>query len=170
LQPQIDQVFDAYGEINDLNDVKLGITYVSQFAYLADGQNGLRIVQLTSPETRGNDGFSPRPTPRLVATYPIPHKGHALAISKGVDRDRAIDEAGNQIAVFGRVGARPLSAAEQRRMYITPEGRLWRVRELTRDFSVADPRRREIELHRRIEAFYGENALRSRQQSAQTNP
>ena len=63
-QPKVDQVFNDGGAINDLNDVKLGMTYVSEFAYLADGCNGLRIVQLTSPETPGNYGFSPRPTPR----------------------------------------------------------------------------------------------------------
>ena len=39
--------------------MKLGITYVSEFAYLADGKNGLRVVQLTSPETPGNDGLQP---------------------------------------------------------------------------------------------------------------
>ena len=60
-EPRVDQVFNAGGCINDLNDVKLGITYVSEFAYLADGKNGLRVVQLTSPETPGNYGFSPRP-------------------------------------------------------------------------------------------------------------
>ena len=64
--------------------MKLGITYVSEFAYLADGKNGLRVVQLTSPETPGNDGFSPRPTPELIATYKLPHGGHALG-----DRPRA---------------------------------------------------------------------------------
>jgi hypothetical protein len=89
VQPRIDQIYDAGGRIKDLHDVKLGITYVSQFAYLADGENGMHVVQLTSPETPGNDGFSPRPTPRLVASYPI---GEALAISEGVDRDRAVDE------------------------------------------------------------------------------
>ncbi|MCE9605162.1 MAG: hypothetical protein K8U03_09710 [Planctomycetia bacterium] len=122
----IDQVFDAGGCINDLNDVKLGITYVSEFAYLADGHNGMRIVQLTSPETPGNDGFSPRPTPELIATYCLPRGGRALAISKGVDRDRAVDESGNQISVFGRVGAGPLSAVDQHRMYLH-RNRLWSV-------------------------------------------
>ena len=71
-QPRIDQVYNAGGCINDLHDVKLGITYVSEFAYLADGKNGLRVVQLTSPETPGNNGFSPRPTPQLIATYKLP--------------------------------------------------------------------------------------------------
>ena len=55
-----------------MNDVKLGITYASEFAYLADGENGLRVVQLTSPETPGNAGFSPRPTPRLIASFKLP--------------------------------------------------------------------------------------------------
>jgi hypothetical protein len=100
--------------------VKLGITYTSQFAYLADGENGLHVVQLTSPETPGNQGFSPRPTPQLIATRRLPKGGHALYISEGLDRDRAVDEAGNQIAVFGRVGARPLSGEEMRRMYLRP--------------------------------------------------
>jgi hypothetical protein len=130
--PRVDQVFNAGGCINDLHDVKLGITYTSEFAYLADGVNGLRVVQLTSPETPGNMGFSPRPTPMLVATYKLPQDGHVLAVSEGLDRDRAVDEAGNQIGVFGRIGARPLNAEEQRRLYL--RGYLpWRVSDDPRD-------------------------------------
>lgn len=117
-EPQFVTSFTAGGVINDTRDVKLGITYTSVFAYLADGKNGMRIVQLTSPETPGNEGFSPKPTPRLVATFPIPHEGKALAIARGLDRDRAVDETGNQIGVFGRVGARPLNGPEQRKMYL----------------------------------------------------
>jgi hypothetical protein len=124
-RPRIDQVYNANGCINDTNDVKLGITYVSQFAYLADGVNGMRIVQLLGPDTPGNDGFSPRPAPRLIATFPIPHRGKALSIAEGLDRDRAVDESGHQISVFGRVGARPLNAAEVRRMLFSPAGYLW---------------------------------------------
>ena len=125
-RPMLDQVFDAKGKVNDLNDVKLGITNVSEFAYLADGCNGLRVVQLTSASTPGNDGFSPRPIPRLVATYPLPHGSKALAVSEGIDRDRAVDESGNQIAVFGRVGAGPLSREDQQRMYLR-NGQVWKV-------------------------------------------
>ncbi len=121
----IDQFYDANGCINDAHDVKLGITNVSQFAYVADGKNGLRVIQLTSPEIPGNDGFSPRPIPFLVATYKLPKKGHALAISRGMDRDRAVDESGNQIAVFGRVGARPLSKEEADKMYKRQNGSTW---------------------------------------------
>ncbi len=124
--PKLDQIYDAGGCINDLHDVKLGITYVSEFAYLADGKNGMRVVQLTSPDTPGNDGFAVRPTPKLIATYKLPHGGHALAIAKGVDRDRAVDESGNQLAVFGRVGARPLNFAEQRKLYLR-DGKPWTV-------------------------------------------
>jgi hypothetical protein len=119
-KPVIDQVFDAGGCISDLKDVKLAITYTSQFAYLADGEGGLHIVQLTSPETPGNQGFSPRPTPQLIATRKLPKGGEVLAISEALDRDRAVDESGNQIAVFGRVGARPLSLEDQQRMYMRP--------------------------------------------------
>ena len=133
LKPRIDQIYTAGGRINDLHDVKLGITYTSEFAYLADGKNGLRVVQLTSPETPGNQGFSPRPTPQLIATFPIPEGGHALAIGRGLDRDRAVDESGNQIGVFGRIGARPLSLEEQHRMYLR-NGRLWTVTDDPRDF------------------------------------
>ena len=83
------------------------MTNASVFAYVADGQNGLRVLQLVSAnETPGAFGFSPRPQPKLIATYHT-HEP-ALAISKGLDRDRAVDESGNQVAVFGRRGGRPL--------------------------------------------------------------
>ena len=116
-QPRIEQVFNAGGQINDARDVKVGMTNVSLFAYVADGHNGLRVVQLTSPESvPGNFGFSPKPNPELISTKHM--HGEALAISKGLDRDRAVDESGNQLAVFGRRGARPLNFAEMLRMYL----------------------------------------------------
>ena len=132
-QPFIDQVFDAGGAINDLHDVKLAITYNSEFAYLADGHNGMRIVQLTSPETPGNDGFSPRPTPHLIATFEIPQGGEALAITDTLDRDRAVDESGNQLSVFGRIGARPMNLEEQRQLYLHNQ-RLYTVSDDPLDF------------------------------------
>ncbi len=124
--PRVDQIYTADGQINDLHDVKLGITNNSEFAYLADGCNGLRVVQLTSPETQGMSGFNPRPVPMLIATRRLPHEGHALCIAEGLDRDRAVDESGQQIAVFGRVGARPLNLAEQQKLYLR-NGKLWTV-------------------------------------------
>ncbi len=141
-QPKIDQIYNAGGCINDLHDVKLGITYVSEFAYLADGKNGLRVVQLTSPETPGNYGFSTRPTPELIATYKIPKGGHAKSIAEGIDRDRAVDESGNQIAVFGRVGARPLNLEEQRKMYMRDK-KVWKVSDDPNDPIYGKPRRYE---------------------------
>ena len=138
--PFIDQCFDADGKMNDVRDVKLGITYVSEFAYVADGANGLRVVQLTGPETPGNVGFSPRPTPQLVASYPVTKGGMALSVSEGVDRDRAVDESGNQLSVFGRVGAKPLDLESQQRMYLN-KGRLWKVSDNPFDLELYRPLR-----------------------------
>jgi hypothetical protein len=116
-QPKLDQMFNANGEISDANDVKLGMVSSSLFAYVADGRNGLRIVQLFSPpDNPAFGGFSPRPTPKLIATYRT--RGPALSVSKGIDRDRAVDESGNQLAVFGRRGARPFNRQEMERMYL----------------------------------------------------
>ena len=93
------------------------MTNASLFAYVADGKNGLRVLQLTSPEeTPTYLGFSPRPQPRLIATART--HGPALAVSKGTDRDRAADESGQQIAVFNRVGSRPLTLPEMQRLYL----------------------------------------------------
>jgi hypothetical protein len=131
--PFVDQVYNANGHINDLRDVKLGITNASEFAYLADGRNGLRVVQLTSPDTPGSPGFSPRPMPCLIATRKPSHEGTALAISEGLDRDRAVDESGHQISVFGRVGARPLNFEEQRKMYMR-QGSVWKVTDNPADY------------------------------------
>ncbi len=123
--PQLDQTFDAAGAIDDARQVKLGMTNNSLFAYLADGKNGLRVIQLLSPERdSGIWGFSPRPNPVLIATKRT--HGPALAVSKGLDRDRAVDESGNQLGVFGRRGSHPLSLAEMRKMYMR-DGRLWTV-------------------------------------------
>lgn len=116
--PKIEQVFDEEGEMNDVHDIQLGITYNSLFAYVADGHNGLKVVQLSSPMTPGNEGFSPRPTPHVIAHFEFEHGGEALAVTRAVDRDRAVDESGNQTSVFGRVGARPFNLDEQRKLFL----------------------------------------------------
>jgi len=121
---RIDQVFDANGVINDARGVKVGAAYASVFAYVADGRNGLRVIQLSSPETPGYLGFSPKPSPKLIATKKI--DGEAVAIAKGMDRDRAVDESGNQVSIFGRLGSRPLTLDEQRQLYLR-DGRIWKV-------------------------------------------
>jgi hypothetical protein len=115
--PVLDQVYDADGQMNDARGVKVGFTNASLFIYVADGRNGLRVLQLTSPErTPWYEGFSPRPAPQLIATYHT--HGPALAVSKGLDRDRAVDESGHQVSVFGRVGARPFNLEEMQRLYL----------------------------------------------------
>ncbi|HEY4980079.1 MAG TPA: hypothetical protein VII25_13005, partial [Candidatus Acidoferrum sp.] len=116
--PKLDQLFTADGQINDANDVKVGMVAGSAFVFLADGKNGLRVLQILSPwdDPAHFSGFSPRLTPKLIATART--KGPALAISKGIDRDRAVDESGNQLAVFGRRGARPLNRAETEGLYL----------------------------------------------------
>ena len=36
--------------MNDAQDVIVGSTNASLFAYVADGRNGLKVIQLTSPD------------------------------------------------------------------------------------------------------------------------
>ncbi|MBI3608628.1 MAG: hypothetical protein HY207_11730 [Nitrospirae bacterium] len=124
-RPRIDQVYTADGRIADARDVKVASTNASLFAYVADGAGGLKVIQLTSPETMpGYLGFSPRPEPRLIATRRT--HGPALAVAEGLDRDRAVDESGHQIAVFNRIGARPFRSDEMQRLYLK-DGRLYQV-------------------------------------------
>jgi hypothetical protein len=114
-KPFIDQVF--HDDLHDVHDVKVASTNASVFAYVADGEHGLKVLQLTSPEwTPTYAGFSPRPAPRLIARRHT--HGPALAISKGLDRDRAADESGNQLSIFNRIGARPMTFTEMQRLYI----------------------------------------------------
>jgi hypothetical protein len=124
--PRLGQLFTADGKLNDVNDVKIGMVAASAFAFVADGKNGVRVLQILSPwdDPAHFSGFSPRPTPKLIATART--RGPALAISKGIDRDRAVDESGNQLAVFGRRGARPLNRAEAQSLYLR-NGQLYKV-------------------------------------------
>jgi hypothetical protein len=130
--PKIDQVYSRDPGtgivLDDVTAIKVGMTNASMYAYVADGVNGLRVLQLTSSDDRDSEpgvstwsflGFSPHPHPRLIAQMKTP--GPALCISKGLDRDRAVDESGNQLSVFGRRGARPLNLEEQQLMYLLPQ-------------------------------------------------
>jgi len=121
----LEKIFTANGEISDARGVKVASTNSCLFAYVADGRNGLRVIQLTSPkDTPSYLGFSPKPFPRLIATRRT--GGPALAVSKGLDRDRAVDESGNQVSVFGRLGSRPFNLEEQHRLYLK-DGKPWFV-------------------------------------------
>jgi len=124
--PREYQRYTAEGAINDARDVVVGSTNASLFAYVADGVNGLKVVQLTSPDSQPKFyGFSPDPKPQLIAWRKT--ESPALALAKGLDRDRGVDETGGQIAVFGRIGSRPFSATEMRKFYLSPEGKPWSV-------------------------------------------
>nr|MDQ6940055.1 hypothetical protein [Verrucomicrobiota bacterium] len=115
-RPRLDQMFNAGGAMNDTRAVQIGAVNASMFALVGDGKNGLRVVQLISPDTvPGAQGFSPRPNPKLIATYHT--AGEAIAVSRGLDRDRIVDETGGQTVVFGRRGARPFHLDEMARFY-----------------------------------------------------
>ena len=109
------------GQLNDAEDVIIGTTNASLFAYVADGRNGMKVLQLTSPDSQPNFyGFSPAPKPELIAWARTPSP--ALSLSKGLDRDRAVDETGGQMAVFGRLGSRPFTRPEMERLFINRKG------------------------------------------------
>ena len=110
--------------VSDAYAVRIGMT--SQHLRLCRRQqDGLRVLQLMSPaRTEGLWGFSPEPEPELIATFKT--KGEAIALSKGLDRDRAVDESGNQLAVFGRRGARPFRLDEMQKLYLR-NGQLYTV-------------------------------------------
>ncbi|MCB0322763.1 MAG: hypothetical protein KDD69_04285 [Bdellovibrionales bacterium] len=125
-EPKLYTVFTDEGRINDLNDVKVATTNATLFAYLADGANGLKVVQLTDPERVPTFyGFSPKPKPKVIAWRHT--GGPAMAVSEALERDRAVDETGHQVAVLGRIGSRPFNAEEMRKMYLNGEGKLWVV-------------------------------------------
>jgi hypothetical protein len=116
-RPRLDQMFNAGGALNDTRAVQVGSINASMFALVADGRNGLRVVQLISPDTvPGAQGFSPRPNPKLIATYHT--HGEANSVSRGLDRDRIVDETGGQTVVFGRRGSRPFHLDEMERFYL----------------------------------------------------
>ena len=124
--PQIYQRVTLGGQLNDSEDVVVASTNASLFAYVADGRNGLKVLQLISPASQPNFyGFSPPPKPELIAWAKT--ASPALALSKGIDRDRAVDETGGQIAVFGRLGSRPFTRPEMERLFLIPGGGPYKV-------------------------------------------
>jgi hypothetical protein len=134
-KPHLEEMFNAGGSLNDARAVQIGSISASMFALVADGTNGLRVLQMISPENVPNHmGFSPKPNPKLIATYKTKHP--AVAVSRGLDRDRVVDETGNQTVVFGRRGSRPFTLAEMQQFY-------WRTNGL---YTVEDVKGRENSL------------------------
>src|SRR5690606_36720073 len=100
LTPRIYEKVTLGDSLNDAEDVVVASTNASLFAYVADGRNGLKVLQLTSPDSQPNFyGFSPTPKLELIAWART--KSPSIALSKGLDRVRAVDETVGQIAVFG---------------------------------------------------------------------
>jgi hypothetical protein len=127
-QPTVYMKFTAEGTLNDVRDVTVASTNASAFAYVADGRNGLKVLQLTAPDTQPKFyGFSPEPKPQVIAVHKT--RTPALSVSRALERDRAVDETGGQVAVFGRIGSRPLTLEEQRKMYLKPDGMPWTVKD-----------------------------------------
>ena len=64
----------------------------------------------------------------------------ALSLSRGLERDRGVDETGHQIAVFGRIGSRPFTEEEMKKFYML-NGRVYTVtdRVKTEDFVAGRP-------------------------------
>jgi hypothetical protein len=126
---RLSSIFSAGGALSDTRAVQVGSVSASMYALVADGRNGLRVLQMISPENvPGYMGFSPAPNPKLIATYPT--RGAAIAVGRGLDRDRVVDETGDQTVVFGRRGSRPFTAAEFD-MFLRRDGKLFRVEDVT---------------------------------------
>ncbi|HND63101.1 MAG TPA: hypothetical protein PLB90_16600, partial [Opitutaceae bacterium] len=126
--PRLVQMFNADGALNDTRAVQIGAINASMYGLVADGRNGLRVLQLISPENvPGFMGFSPPPNPKLIATYPT--ETPAVAVARGLDRDRVVDETGNQTVVFGRRGSRPFHEDEMNQFlrHDGGKGELFRV-------------------------------------------
>ncbi len=127
-KPKLYMQFNAGGKINDANDVVVATTNASLFAYIADGKNGLKVLQLTSPDSQPNFyGFAPEPKPELIAWNKTEHR--ALSLSRPLERDRSVDETGHQVAGFGRLGSRPFTLKEMRKMYLDAAGNLYTVKD-----------------------------------------
>ncbi len=122
------ELTSAYEHTGNVLDIQAR----GEYAYAATGAGGLRVYDIANID---NKGFSERvttaPFSPLGQRFFVPTKNAQAiaspstlaidplrAISKGIDRDRAVDESGNQLAVFGRRGARPLNRAEALRLYI----------------------------------------------------
>jgi hypothetical protein len=63
----------------------------------------------------------------MMSVLSLQSEASLYAISKPLDRDRAVDETGNQVSVMGRLGSRPFNLEEMRRMFISKQGKVWTV-------------------------------------------
>jgi hypothetical protein len=60
-------------------------------------------------------------------------------VSRGLDRDRVVDETGNQTVVFGRRGSRPFHLDEMEKFFRHEDGSLYQVEDVkVQDGKLAD--------------------------------
>src|SRR5690606_1828513 len=112
--------------LDDVRAVVVASTNASLYAYVANGRRGMQVLQLTCfCNSNTVYGFSPRPQPQMIAWARTPRP--AIAVAKGLDRDRAVDETGHQIAIFGRLGSRPFTRREMERLFLNSRGVPYRV-------------------------------------------
>lgn len=117
--------WNADGKLVDTRAVRVGMVNDSVYAVVADGRNGMHVCSLVTPEDDRKAsayGFAPEPRPKWLAGRQT--AGTAVAIAKGLDRDRAVDESGHQVSVFGRIGGRPFTLAEMQKLYLQADGAL----------------------------------------------
>jgi hypothetical protein len=116
-RPKLLTTFTADGVLADTNQIKVGMVNDSVYGLVADG-SGFHVLQLVTPEDGGRSayGFAPEPRPKWIASRKT--VGPALAIAEGLERDRAVDESGHQVSVFGRIGGRPFTLPEMQKLYL----------------------------------------------------
>ena len=103
------------------------------------------MIQLTSPDSQPNFyGFSPEPQARAhrLAQDRVGRRSRCPRASTATAR---VDETGNQIAVFGRLGSRPFTLPEMQELYLDVKGMPWyvtdevRMQDLLRALPAAEP-------------------------------
>jgi len=108
--------YNAGGKLNDTTGITIGATYAGQYAYVADGKSGFKVLRLIDSTTPGYLGWASAPVPELIAW--LATAGPALGIAEGYKRDRPNDESGNQIGISNRLGGRPFNSGELERFYL----------------------------------------------------
>ena len=68
----------------------------------------------------------PSPSPQLIAWRNTATPAHR-AVARASTATARVDETGDQIAVFGRIGSRPFTWDEMKRFYLKPDGSVYTV-------------------------------------------
>ena len=106
------------GAINDAHDVKLGATNGSIFAYVADGKNGLRVIDVDLRQ-RHAGRLRLQPEADAEAGGHVPHaRARGGPLARRGPRPRGGRDRATRSASSAGAGARPLNGEEQRRMYL----------------------------------------------------